>query len=127
MECFVATHDPVMKAAAGIAGFADVRVTDTPQGRMVLTRHRFGHEWMPYERLAPGQCAYDAFYGTAFWERSDVLGMYQRQEDQKARGREGVLEDVRGDFRRQLQRQMGKRVDGKSDLIEALARMGRLR
>lgn len=121
MESFVATCDPVLKQAARIAGFADVMVQDTEDGMVVVTRHRFGKQWSPFEHLAPGQCALDAFYGTAFWERSDVLAMYQRQEAGRLESlhREGEL--ISKDLRREWHKQVVRRAEGKHEAAEAIA------
>jgi hypothetical protein len=127
MESLVASRDPVLQAAARIAGFAEAMVQDTETGKVVLCRHRFGKAWEPFGHLEPGECALDAFYGTAFWERADVVAMYQRQEDQKAASRLLTKEDISKDFRRDLAKQVAKRVDGKHDLIETLVKMGAVR
>jgi hypothetical protein len=121
MESLVATLDPVLQAAARIAGFAEAMVQDTPTGKVVLVRHRFGTAWGPFHHLEPGACALDAFYGTAFWERGDVVAMYQRQEDQKAARHLSTEADLGKDFRNELGRQVRRRVDGKDDLIRAIA------
>lgn len=121
MESFVLTCDPVLQESARIAGFAEAMVQDTETGKVVLTRHRFSRQWAPYEHLAPGQCALDAFYGAAFWERPDVLARYRRQEDSKAASRLAVGDDISRDFRSDLRKQIRKRVDGKHDLLMAIA------
>ncbi len=127
MEALVATRDPVLQRAASIAGFAAAMVQDTEVGRVVLCRHRFGRQWVPFGHLEPGECALNAFYGTAFWERDDVMAMYTKQEDQKAASRLLTKEDIGKDFRREIGKQVARRVDGKDELIKAIGRMGRIR
>lgn len=127
MESLTATRDPVLQGAARIAGFAEAMVQDTDAGKVVLCRHRFGRHWIPFGHLAPGECALNAFYGTAFWERADVLAMHSRQESAKAASRLLTKEDIGKDFRREIQKQIARRVDGKHELVEALGRMGRVR
>ena len=126
MESLVATRDPVLQRAAHIAGFAEAMVQDTDVGRVVLCRHRFGR-WTPFGHLAPGECALNAFYGTAFWERADVLAMYAKQEERKTASRLVTKADIGKDFRREIAKQIGKRVDGKHELVEALGRLRRVR
>lgn len=127
MDALTATRDPVLQRAAQIAGFAEAMVQDTEAGRVVLCRHRRASRWAPFGHLEPGECAINAFYGTAWWERADVLAMYERQEAHKERSRILRKEDISKDFRRELGKQIAKRVDGKHDLLETLARMGRVR
>lgn len=127
MESFTASRDPLLQCAARIAGFAEAMVQDTETGKVVLCRPRYRRGWLPFGHLAPGECALNAFYGTAFWERGDVLAMYAKQEDRKAASRLSTGEDISKDFRREIQKQIEKRVDGKHDLITALSRMGRVR
>lgn len=119
MEALLATMDPVLQQAARIGGFAEAMVQDTPSGRVVLARHRFGG-WAVLTHLATGQSPLDAFYGTAFWERADVLAMYQRQEERREVSRVGRKDDIGRDFVRELGRQVRRRVDGAADLLEAL-------
>lgn len=120
-ESLVATRDPVLQRAAQIAGFAEAMVQDTDAGKVVLCRHRRARQWVPFGHLEPGECALSVFYGTAFWERADVIAMYRKQEEQRASSILSVKSDVSKDFRRDLQRQISKRVDGKNDLLEFLA------
>lgn len=121
----VATNDPVLKRAAMLAGFADVMVQDTPDGRVVLTRHRFARGFLPYEHLDDGQCAYDAFYGTALWERADVLAMYARKNEHRVVSLDRERRDIRKDFRNEWRREVVRRPDGKNEGVEAIALMMR--
>lgn len=127
MESLLATRDPVLQRAAHIAGFAEAMVQDTEGGKVVLCRHRFSRQWTPFGHLEPGECALSAFYGTAFWERADVVAMYTKQEEAKTASRLVTKDDIGKDFRRELQRQVVRHVDGRHDLIEAIGRMGRVR
>jgi hypothetical protein len=127
MESLVATRDPVLQAAARIAGFAEAMVQDTEAGRVVLCRHRFGRQWEPFGHLEPGECALNAFYGTAFWERDDVMAMYRSQEDRKASSLLSVKGDISKDFLKDIRQHVTSRIDGKNGLIEAIGRMGRVR
>ncbi len=102
-------------------------VQDTDAGKVVLCRHRFSGAWFPFGHLEPGECALDAFYGTAFWERADVMAMYRKQEDGKALSLLSAKDDISKDFRRELHKKIVGRVDGRHDLIEALGHMHRVR
>jgi hypothetical protein len=126
MESLTATRDPVLQGAARIAGFAEAMVQDTDGGgRVVLCRHRFGG-WTPFGHLEPGETPLNAFYGTAFWERDDVLAMYGAQEERKAASLASTEGDIRKDFRKEVAR-LTSRVDGKADLIAALAKLNAVR
>lgn len=127
MESFTASRDPVLQRAAQIAGFAEAMVQDTETGKVVLCRPRFKRGWLPFGHLEQGECALNAFYGTAFWERDDVMAMFNKQEERKAASRLSTGEDISKDFRREIQKQIEKRVDGKHDLITALAGLRRAR
>ncbi len=126
MESLTASRDPVLQAAAHIAGFAAAMVQDTETGRVVLVRHRFSSQWAPFGHLEPGECALDVFYGTAFWERDDVMAMYRAQEDRKVTSLASVKGDISKDFLRDISK-LTARVDGKAELIAALGRMGVVR
>ena len=54
MDSLVATRDPVLQAAARIAGFAEAMVQDTDTGRVVLCRRRYSRHWTPEGHLKPG-------------------------------------------------------------------------
>lgn len=127
MEALAASRDPVFQAAARISGFAAAMVVETETGKVVVTRSRFSGQWGPFGHLAPGECALNVFYGTAFWERADVLGLYFKQEEQKAASRLAVKEDIAKDFRSDIRKLVQRRPEGRHELLETLARMIKVR
>lgn len=126
MDSLVATRDPVLQRAAKIAGFAEAMVQDTETGKVVLCRRRHG-AWGPFGHLEPGECALNVFYGTAFWERADVMAMYAKQEERKASSIVSARADISKDFRSDVRKQIARRVDGKHDLLTAMLRKGWVR
>lgn len=123
-ENLVVGHDPVFQAAARIAGFVEAAVIDTDTGKVVMTRHRRSRDtWGPFHHLEPGENAAAAFYGCAFWERPDVAALFARKVEQKEARLARAKVDIRKDFRRDWHRLVAPRVDGKADLLEAMAAM----
>jgi len=122
-ESLAATLDPAFQTAAQIAGFAEAIVVETPTGRVVIGRYRWSTKFCSFAHLAPGECAANAFFGCAFWERADVLAAFFKNEEGKKEKRGRLMVDVQKDFRTDLRKLMAPRPDGKNDVIEALGRM----
>jgi hypothetical protein len=125
MENLAVGNDPVFQAAARIAGFSEAAVIDTDTGKVVMTRHRRNPSgYAPFHHLDDGEHAAAAFYGCAFWERADVVALFTKKGERRAQGLERIKRDIRGDFRGEVAKMLRRRVDGREDLIKAIAALG---